>query len=300
MKIRHRLAVLVCMLLLSSLASQPAVAGPQAFPLAQGNVSPCADHNTFLPMIWGSANNAQVAADPGDPSDDEGTPSAAIIVPRDLSLTSINELDPPVVFDVSCAELAMTPGNVAVFVNDRLLESNAYYWTPNTIHVDHGIDLGPQRIRIVAEDVKGGIVNAEMVLWFGSYVLEVALQDSGGQPVNGADVTVKMGDDQSVSVTAKTENGVATFSNMPDRTVYLEAKAAPNRFASLATIGSAGSVTLTLSDIGPASPIDNNDFSKGTDGWNIGSAPVQIVPHQETAASGASVAADDMDLVLNT
>jgi hypothetical protein len=61
---------------------------------------------------------------------------------------------------------------------------------------------------------------------------------------------------------------------------------------------------------GPASNIDNNDFHLGTEGWNVGSAPVSLVPHsddEEEAAPGksalkgaGSAPTEDLDLQLST
>lgn len=42
-----------------------------------------------------------------------------------------------------------------------------------------------------------------------------------------------------------------------------------------------GLVTMRLMGFKPSSGIDNNDFSQGLAGWEIGSSPVLIVPHTE-------------------
>jgi hypothetical protein len=80
--------------------------------------------------------------------------------------------------------------------------------------------------------------------------------------------------------------------NVPFRTLLIEAMSndSDNLYGVVSDVGTAGSVQVKLLGFDTPSPIANNDFSKGTSGWNIGNAPVQIVPHTE-GIPGQAIAA---------
>ena len=118
-------------------------------------------------------------------------------------------------------------------------------------------------------------------LWAGGYTMQVAVYDENGQPSTGALVTARLGDDKEVKATATSSGGSVFFNNLPNWTVILEASASGNRIASVATNGGAGFAQLRLRSFSTPSTIDNDDFSLGTAGWDIGSAPVFIIPHDE-------------------
>jgi hypothetical protein len=83
-------------------------------------------------------------------------------------------------------------------------------------------------------------------------------------------------------------SGQGAFTNLPDRTYNLVATAAGNLLATRPTFVSDGAVVLRLKGITPASPIDNNDFSLGLQGWNLGTAPVFLIDHIEGPLGFAS------------
>jgi hypothetical protein len=170
---------------------------------------------------------------------------------------------------------------VSLDVNRSATASQNLQVTPSSVTATLSLAEGRNNLLLSAGDTDFGVVFSEPTLWVGSNTLNVSVLDETNQPLTGAVVTAKLGDDQAIQATATSINGSVTFPNLPNRTILLEAKASGNRIATLATTGRAGLVQLRLTALKPASSIDNNDFSQGTAGWDIGSAPVQIIPHNE-------------------
>ena len=54
-----------------------------------------------------------------------------------------------------------------------------------------------------------------------------------------------------------------------------------NLYAREVIMGGDDNIILKLKGFDTPCHIDNNDFSEGTAGWNIGTAPVEIIPHIE-------------------
>lgn len=69
---------------------------------------------------------------------------------------------------------------------------------------------------------------------------------------------------------------------MPARTVLVKAQGIANEIGSAGVVGTQGTINVGMIGFASPSSIDNNDFSQGLAGWNTGSAPVAIVPHQES------------------
>ncbi|BCJ48852.1 hypothetical protein Asp14428_03270 [Actinoplanes sp. NBRC 14428] len=138
----------------------------------------------------------------------------------------------------------------------------------------------------------GFTVRFAQTLWFGDGELSVTVHTPGGQPAGGAAVRAVLADDSSVTAAATTDSaGQATFTHLPDRTFELTATAPGNLVGSVPATIPDSPVTLTLAAPMTPSPIDNNDFAGGTaDGWEVGTAPVEIVPHVEGPLGGPAVA----------
>lgn len=131
-------------------------------------------------------------------------------------------------------------------------------------------------------DYEGKIIGTNVILWAGEQSLEVNLIDENGQPVN-ANVTLKLANNLNISATQTSMNGGVTFDYLPSETVIIEAITSDNRFTTLTAFPDPefSSITIQIPDNTLPSEIDNNDFSQGTAGWVIGSAPVSLIPHVE-------------------
>ncbi len=111
----------------------------------------------------------------------------------------------------------------------------------------------------------------------GSNILTGIILDENGHPIDGATITAKLGDDPNVKSTAiSSGGGKFQFSNIPNRTIILEASASGNRFAATAVKGDQNSIQLKLVGFNEPVPLIDNDLFD-LSGWNIGTAPVQII-----------------------
>ncbi|PWU06516.1 MAG: hypothetical protein C5B51_12110 [Terriglobia bacterium] len=229
-------------------------------------------------QIGSGGNNGSTDGSGGAANDGAGdTPSRGKLSFTGLSAATFN---PAKIHAAAQLQGASFGGasQVSVLVNGAALPVSL---SPQTVTFDAALNEGQNSFVFIAADSAGNTLFADLTLWSGARMLRVRVLDETGQPANDASVTVSLGDDRSVVAAAKTDKGIVTFTNLPDRTVFLQATANGNRYASLAVTGSAGSVEYRLKAFAAPSPIDNNDFSKGLAGWNIGSAPAHLVPHQE-------------------
>jgi hypothetical protein len=166
-------------------------------------------------------------------------------------------------------------------VNNVRVPAQNLQISPNSVNATLNLAEGLNKLLLSAADTDSKMIFSQPTLWVGSRTLNVGVVDENNQPLTGATVEARLGDDQTVKATAISTAGGVVFTNLPNRTIILEAKASGNRFASLATAGGSGSVQLRLTTFNPVSPVDNNDFSQGPSGWDTGTAPVQIIPHDE-------------------
>ncbi len=215
-----------------------------------------------------------------DPNEKESG-SPAHVALNGASENAFNSQNNPVIFDITGETLTNDPENVRVFRNNLFVPQSSIQFTPNTITLSSVLVEGKNDLILLAHDSQGETIYAEFTLWAGSRTLTVNILDENGQLGNGVDVKAQLGDDDEVNATGKSVNGQIKFFNLPDRTIIINAFGSGNRIASTATTGGAGSVQLKLSAIGQPSNIQNNDISLGTAGWNIGTAPVQVIPHNE-------------------
>ncbi|HEX8117826.1 MAG TPA: hypothetical protein VF521_11190 [Pyrinomonadaceae bacterium] len=208
------------------------------------------------------------------------------ISPADVTLvgtseTAFNPQSTTLRFAVSGATLDTNPAGVEVIVNGASAPATSLQITNSSVAVPVFLAEGRNDVSLFAWDTQGSLVAKTATLWAGSYTMQVAVYDENGQPSTGALVTARLGDDKEVKATATSSSGSVFFGNLPNWTVILEASASGNRIASVATNGGAGFAQLRLRGFNAASTIDNDDFSLGTAGWETGSAPVFIIPHDE-------------------
>lgn len=186
-----------------------------------------------------------------------------------------------VTFTVSGTLLASDPASVRVLRNGVSLPSSHMQITAQNIVLNGALLPGLNHLVVLAKDIDDYSLSAETYLWAGSNSLVVAIQDADGSPVSSVPVELELADDPGVSKTVVATGGTATFTNVPPTTIVLMAQGPGNTLGTLSTTGNAGSVILRLNDFQPASSIDNNDFSLGIQGWEVGSAPVHLIVHEE-------------------
>ena len=139
-------------------------------------------------------------------------------------------------------------------------------------------------IHLVSADSGGRSLHFHETIWAGTNTLQVNLRNPDDTPfLEQATVRVSLPDDQEVYAETTTDTGVAEFANVPRTTIFVQATASENRMGTAGGIGYVGTLTMTLTGLNSPTTVNNNDFSQGTDGWNVTTAPsVQVVPHQET------------------
>ena len=267
-----------------------------------------------------------------EPQDEAESTSEAVAVLEGAGEHGFYAAGAPVTLRLSCPTLLIGPDSVAVYDNGLPVPYESLSLTDSSITLAAGLGSGRHELLLLAQDVFGYTIHATFVVWAGQYSVPVLVVGEDGVPVAGVPVVAKLSDDPSVVANLTTDaGGRGTFVNLPNRSYNIVAQAAGNRFATQPTSVFDGTAVLRLRGFKPASPVDNNDFSLGTDGWDIGTAPVHIVSHVEdsaafsaalasapertpeaSAAAGAylqsaaassaefSVLADNSDLALNT
>ena len=215
-------------------------------------------------------------------------------------------------FQITGDSFSLDPESVTILHNSSRVPPNRIQVTQHEIVVSPVFIDGRNDIVLLAHDSHSRGIYEEYTVWCGDNVLTGIVAGEAGEPVSGAQVSVALGDDEGVRAVATSAGGRVTFNNLPSRTLFVKATANPNRLASAAIHGTEATVELTLGGIKAASPVDNNDFSFGTDGWDVGTAPVDIIPHAEEALASPArgvvrslnlidaVQGNPMDLRLST
>ena len=206
--------------------------------------------------------------------------------PAVISLSGVSEKDfnpssSNIGLGISGSTFTTDPTTVQIFLNGIQVPAASVQITPTLITFAADFFDDKNELSFFGFDAEGRIVHKAATLWAGSFTLNVSIKDENNQPASGALVTARLGDDKEVKATATSVSGSVSFQNLPNRTIVLEASASGNRIASVATTGSAFFEELKLKGFNAPSTIDNNDLSQGTAGWNIGTAPVLIIPHEE-------------------
>lgn len=236
--------------------------------------------------------------------ENEQASTAVVTLGAGTAEDGFNAAGAPVTFNLAQGFFG---GTVALLRNGQPIPASNLSLSATALTAANVLLEGKNALTLIAQDSAGGTIYKDFVLWAGNNTLTGTILNESGSAAAGVPITARLGDDQRVvQSTSSSGTGQFQFTNLPDRTIIIEAVATGNRIASVAVAGNDGSVQLRLKAINAPSPIANNDFSQGTAGWSIGTAPVQIVPHQEGATDAPDrprpVSADgpDMDLVLNT
>lgn len=223
----------------------------------------------------------------GPPTEEEESASSGQVSLKGVSTKGFNPISNTVRFELSGASFSAKPAAVTVLLNERVISDDLVQVTTNAVQFNTVLKEGRNHLLLYAEDAQGNLIYEEATLWAGSHTLQVRTVNENNQPLSGVTVTVKLGDDENVVAQAISIDGQAVFSNLPDHTLIVEGLVNGNIFGSRAATGTDGTVTVELLGFKESSSINNNDFSFGTSGWNIDTAPVKIVPHQEEDLTNA-------------
>lgn len=236
-------------------------------------------------------------------------PEQATIKLVNSSETAFNQTNGSVGFQLFGVNSPQLP-TLRIYSNGELLPNNLIQTVNSDIVIPSLLKEGRNDIQVYGIRDNSFSLLDGLTLWAGNETIEVTVVDENSNPVTGAIVNARLGDNQDVLAQVITNsNGKAIFKNIPNRTILFDAVDVNNSFDSIGVTGNVGQVLLKLEDINQPSSINNNDFSLGLEGWNIGNAPVQLVPNQEENSSAfalrstfalAAAKAPDIDLVLNT
>jgi hypothetical protein len=235
--------------------------------------------------------------DPGtEPLEDEAEYiSETVAVLDGAQATGFNPVGAPITFRLSCPNLQIGPDTVIVYDNGMPVPYESLSLAADSVTLTPGIGSGRHELNLLAQDIYGYAIEATYVLWAGEFNVPVLVLDENGAPAAGAEVVAKLADDPTITATLITgTDGRGVFANLPNRSYNVIAKASGNRIATQPTSVFDGTVVLRLKGLKPASSVDNNDFSLGTAGWEIGSAPVAIVQHIEGSPTGSLSAGAQM------
>lgn len=214
-------------------------------------------------------------------------PLDQFLPPDALTLSSVSEsgfnaVSAPLTFDLTGDEFFDDPAQVSLTVNGRKIPSGSITVAPSRITATSALTEGRNVIQFAGVDTIGRPLYHTATVWAGYTSLRVDVVDAGGAPVTDAvTVRVTLTDDQDVYAESTTSTGTAVFGNLPARTVLVKATASGNRLGTVGLFAGDGYTRVRLLGFGTPSTVDNNDFSQGTAGWNIGTAPVVIGPHVE-------------------
>ena len=241
-----------------------------------------------------SAPPPRPVLDPGtEPRDGEDASiSETVAVLEGSTETGFQAAGAPILFRLSCPNLQIGPDTVAMYDNGMPVPYETLSLTADSVTMASGVTSGRHRLDLRAQDIYGYTIEATVVIWAGNFSIPVLVLDENGAPAGGSEVLLKLADDPKVTATLVTgADGRGVFPNLPNRSYNIIAEASGNRIATRPASVFDGLVVLSLKGFKPASTIDNNDFSQGTAGWEIGTAPVAIVPHIEGSPTGSGPAA---------
>jgi hypothetical protein len=194
----------------------------------------------------------------------------------------LNSSEPTLKFALKTSTFASNPAELKLTINGEPIDPALVQLTPNQILIPVKLTDGRNDIAFKAYDSVGRPLYMNKTVWAGSNQLVVTIVDSNGAPFSGSvDVKLKLSDAPEIADTLKVSGGQATFSNVPGRTVILEAQAPDNSSGTAGAFGGDGTVKLQVFQFNQPDPVDNNDFSQGLAGYVFGSSPVTLIPHTE-------------------
>jgi hypothetical protein len=246
--------------------------------------------------VRGEPGSGLTAAVTATPLEESVNPLDVFLPDDALAMTGVdpnglNAVDSTLTFTLSAGQFSLNPDDTSVSVNGKTVPASQVNVTATTVTVQGGLADGRDDIAFNSMDADGRQLYHNAVVWAGSATLPIRLLDESGEPfTQPTAVTLSLADDHSVSATATTSTGSASFADVPNRTMLVDAVAVGNIRGSVGGVLTDGTLTVVMRGFGPPSPIDNNDFSQGTAGWDIGTAPVSLINHQEDVGPAPSSA----------
>lgn len=215
------------------------------------------------------ADNPPAAAvsDAPDPNEREAPLS-------DMTLTHVRSSDAlqaqglPVQFKASGAVLSTDLSMYTVYLNDSIVDDADLVVEGDRLVVASTLRNGWNEILVYAPDAQGAPVEADARIWAGTSSVQGKVVDEAGNPVAGATVVVKLGDDATVTATTTTDSaGQYILKNFPERTVIVTGRGGDNLSGMVTSLAGTVFPNLVLWSFGTPVTTPNNDFSHGTEGW---------------------------------
>jgi hypothetical protein len=199
-----------------------------------------------------------------------------------VSKTSFNKSAVDVDFLLKGADFDLNKDEVNLSVNETKVESSDLNISAEKISASLKLENGKNELKFKAYDSIGRPLYKNMTLWSGSNAIEVVVVDEQGAPfLKPVDLKVSLSDDPDISSSGTTSTGSLIFSNIPSRTIVVEAHNDNNLIGVSGGLATDGKIIVQMLSFKAANTIKNNDFSLGTSGWDVGTAPTAIVPHEE-------------------
>lgn len=177
---------------------------------------------------------------------EENLTSPLLIKIGGASLTTFNALTAPLYFQMSKGTISAFPEDVLLQRNGTTIPSNRLTVTPTRIDVSQALVEGKNEFQLKVYDQFGVPVFYRATVWAGSREITVNVVKEDGSPLTGkATITARLGDDQSVFVTKSSKGGIVKFTNVPDRTIFLQGKAGA-LIGFKGVTGAVGTTQLTL------------------------------------------------------
>lgn len=216
-----------------------------------------------------------------------GNPLDTFLPDNAVTLTGVdpnafNALNSALVFHLSVGSFANGATDTSVTINKSTVNSANIAVAGNTITVTGALHDGKNDIAFAAHDDQGRSVYLTQTVWAGQGSLNVKLLNSDKTAfLKQSAITFALADDQAVVAKASTATGTAQFTNLPDRTFIVKATADNNVLGTGGGVLSDGTIAITMTGLNTPSSVDNNDFSKGLDGWDTSKGKASIVAHTE-------------------
>ncbi|HEX7047153.1 MAG TPA: carboxypeptidase-like regulatory domain-containing protein, partial [Gammaproteobacteria bacterium] len=229
----------------------------------------------------------------GPTETEDERPSPGVLTFNGVSETGFNHVSDSIRLQLSDAIFSHDPQDLQMYRAGWPVPDSSVQISDNEVVVSSPLQTGRNDFTFYALDNEGRTLIKTFTLWAGDRTLLGRVVAENGAPVPGAVVRVELGDDKRVSTLATADNsGNFTLTNLPPRTLFLESTPDDQRAGSVAANGADGFVQLVVYGFKESSGIDNNNFSQGLAGWDIGSAPVVLIAHEEEPPAPAASAFD--------
>jgi len=188
-------------------------------------------------------------------------------------------------------------GRIHVFHNGRMVPRDDVTVSAERIELPPILQPGRNVVEVSGADSEYRLLDQRFVFWAGPHRLRGVVVDRDGQSVPNAELTLILTEAPRVTASGRSDMaGEFEFEHLPPHVVHIEGRAEPDLFGSVPAAGDDGTTRLVLFDILPPSDVDNNDFSLGLEGWEIGDAPVFLIASdQDLFGSDLTLALEQLD-----